>query len=224
VVKAMSATGTGWDHGFGMLQQWARRRAAAELCELCGRAIPEAHDHLIEPATRRLVCACEPCAILFPGTETRFKRVPRGARALPGFEITRAQWDSLLMPIEMAFFFASTPAGRTVAMYPGPAGATESLLPLETWNDIAQGWPALRGMQPDVEALVVNRLAATPGRREDGRGEYFIVPIDECFRLVGLIRLHWKGLSGGTDVWREIGHFFSAIRVRATGGFEVPSA
>ena len=34
--------------------------------------------------------------------------------------------------------------------------------------------------------------------------QYYIVPIDECYRLVGLIRMHWRGLSGGTEVWKEI--------------------
>ncbi len=43
--------------------------------------------------------------------------------------------------------------------------------------------------------------AAASSRFGDRRPESYILPIDECFRLVGLIRLHWKGLSGGTEVW-----------------------
>jgi hypothetical protein len=143
--------------------------------------------------------------------------VPRTIRLLTGFRLTAAQWDSLLIPIEMAFFFHSSHAGRIVAIYPSPAGPTESLLPLETWQDVVRDNPVLESMEPDVEALVANRLG--PARREvmDGerQEEYYILPIDECFRLVGLMRLNWKGLSGGTDVWREIAGFFAAMRSRA---------
>jgi hypothetical protein len=59
---------------------------------------------------------------------------------------------------------------------------------------------------PDVEALLVNRVGAAR--------DYFIVPIDECYKLVGLIRLHWRGLSGGAVVWGEIGRFFDELRRR----------
>lgn len=92
-------------------------------------------------------------------------------------------------------------------MYPSPAGATESLLALDAWNDVADKNPVLKKMRPDVEALLVNRVG-------DYR-EYFIAPIDECYRLVGLIRLSWRGLSGGADVWREIDCFFEALKSRS---------
>jgi hypothetical protein len=51
--------------------------------------------------------------------------------------------------------------------------------------------------------------------------EYFIAPVDECFKLVGLIRSNWRGLSGGTEVWMEIGSFFTSLRSKSelvTGG------
>ena len=97
------------------------------------------------------------------------------------------------------------------ALYPGPAGATESLLSLETWTDVELDNPALREMEPEVEALLANRVGATRGVA----AQYYIVPIDECYKLVGLIRLHWHGLSGGTEVWREVGKFFSSLNERA---------
>ena len=61
--------------------------------------------------------------------------------------------------------------------------------------------PCCARCEPDVEALLVNRVARRERIRR-ARPDYFVVPIDECFRLVGLIRPHWKGLSGGTEVWR----------------------
>jgi hypothetical protein len=58
----------------------------------------------------------------------------------------------------------------------------------------------------------VNRVGHVRGAAP---AEYYLVPIDECYKLVGLIRAHWRGLSGGTDVWREIQSFFSALKKRA---------
>jgi hypothetical protein len=196
---------------FHALRRLASRRVEAERCELCGAPLGDPHPHLIEPPTRRLLCACETCAVLFDGGHARYRRVPRDVRALPSVSITAAQWESLRIPIEMAFFYHSSHAGRVVAIYPSPAGATESLLPLETWDDIVAANPPLARMAPDVEALVANRL----GRGRGAADEYYLLPIDECFRLVGLIRLHWRGLGGGTDVWREIAAFFSDVRGRA---------
>jgi hypothetical protein len=42
--------------------------------------------------------------------------------------------------------------------------------------------------------------------------EHFLVPVDRCYALVGLIRLHWQGFGGGADVWREVGGFFEELR------------
>jgi hypothetical protein len=194
-------------------RQLARRRADVERCELCGRDIPAIHQHLIEPATRRLACACDACAILFgSGASAKYKRVPRDARALPDFNLSDAQWDSFRIPIDLAFFFESSRLDRVVALYPSPAGPTESLLRLETWKDLVRDNPPLRQMSADVEALLINRVGLTRG---SSPAEYYILPIDECFKLVGLMRMHWKGLSGGTEVWRQIGAFFEEVRKRA---------
>jgi hypothetical protein len=121
----------------------------------------------------------------------------------------------------MAFFFKSTPHGKVMALYPSPAGPTESLLSLDTWADIAQMNPILSEMEADVSALLVNRVGHARG---SSSAEYYLVPIDECYKLVGLIRTHWRGLSGGTEVWRELGAFFAALKNRAGFGHEVARA
>jgi hypothetical protein len=131
-------------------------------------------------------------------------------RLLDGFAMSEGQWESLSVPINLAFFFHSTPAGRVVAFYPSPAGATESLLPLESWQELIVVNPILQTMQADCEALLVNRC----GERHD----YFLVPIDKCYELVGVIRMKWTGLSGGTEVWREIARFFEKLRDKAIPG------
>jgi Family of unknown function (DUF5947) len=209
----VSSSNTIPDASFATLRQFARKRKTnVESCEMCSRELGAEHQHLLEPASRKLVCACDACAILFSGSsDLKFKRVPRDVRFLSEFRMSDGQWDSLMIPIEMAFLYYSTPHAKVVAYYPSPAGATESLLALDTWNDVTQENPALQHMQTDVEALLVNRIGA-------GRGvapEFYIVPIDECYRLVGLIRMHWRGLSGGTEVWREVGKYFGELKSKA---------
>ncbi len=206
------------ESAFATLRQFARKRAPIERCEMCSRELAPEHEHLVEPANRRLICSCDACAILFDGQSgTKFKRVPRRVQFLADFQLTDGQWDGLMVPIDMAFFFKSTPHGKVIALYPSPAGPTESLLSLETWVDIEQANPILNTMDADVMALLVNRVGHNQGSIA---AEYYLVPIDECYKLVGLIRTHWRGLSGGTEVWREIGAFFAALKQRAGAGRE----
>ncbi|MBV8857498.1 MAG: hypothetical protein JOZ02_11255 [Acidobacteria bacterium] len=193
-----------------VLRRFVRPRApeAAERCDLCGAGLAEEHSHLFEPPTRQLFCSCEACAILFGGqTETKYRRVPRRVRRLADFRLSDAQWESLLLPIGMAFFFHSSPAGRTLALYPSPAGATESLLDLSAWAGVLEENPVLRELEPDVEALLVNRVR--------GANDYYLAPIDECFKLVGLIRAGWRGLSGGAEVWKAIEEFFAELKQKS---------
>jgi hypothetical protein len=202
-----------YENAFGVLRQFVRRKRAVERCELCSAEVATEHPHLIEPKSRKLLCACSACAILFGGIGTKYKRVPRRVLALENFRLSDGQWDSLMVPISMAFFFRSTPDARVVAFYPSPAGAIESLLPLETWKDIEEANPAVKEMEADVEALLVNRVGHARGFTAP---EYYLLPIDECYKLVGLIRANWRGLSGGTEVWQEIGNFFGGLKQRAT--------
>ena len=201
------------DNAFAALRQFARRRKAVERCEMCSLELGEEHEHLVEPVNRKLICACQACAILFEAQSgTKFKRVPRRVRFLPDFQLSDSQWDGLMIPIEMAFFFRSSPQDKIIALYPSPAGPTESLLTLDTWSDIVEMNPVLNEMETDVMALLANRVGHARGSI---RAEYYLVPIDECYKLVGLIRAHWRGLSGGTEVWREIGTFFTGLKQRA---------
>jgi len=187
------------------LRQFIRpRRKIDQPCELCGAELPAEHEHLVRLADRHLACTCQACAILFSDGNAHFRRVPRRAERLTDFQLSDAQWDGLLIPIELAFFFENSTAGRPLAMYPSPAGPTESLLELTSWRELVEQNPVLGRMRPDVEALLVNRVG--------GAREYYRVSIDRCYELVGLIRLHWRGLSGGTEVWRHIGSFFDRLR------------
>ncbi len=195
------------------LRRFARTEAAVaraefERCELCSVELPPTHRHLLEVDKRKVVCACDPCALRFQDVVGgRFKLIPRDPHLLPKFQLTDAQWESLALPIDLAFFFFSTPLGKMTAMYPSPAGATESLLPLTAWSTLLADNPVLGHLQADVEALLVNRVGESR--------ESFLAPIDACYELVGLIRMHWRGLSGGEAVWQEIARFFAGLKQRA---------
>jgi Family of unknown function (DUF5947) len=195
------------------LGQFAAKRRRVETCELCAAELSEDHPHLVDPKARKLLCSCLACALLFGSQAgSKYKRIPRRVRFLSGFHLTDAEWESLTIPINMAFFFQSSPDARVVAQYPSPAGATESLLSLDTWSDLAAENPVLAEMESDVEALLVNRLGATRGY---SAAEYYLLPIDECYKLVWLIRAQWQGFSGGTKVWQELESFFADLKARS---------
>jgi hypothetical protein len=186
----------------------ARTEPVLERCDLCSIGLPPEHRHLLELATHKILCSCDACGLRFENVlDGKFKLIPRDVRSLPGFQLSDAQWEDLALPIDLAFLFYSTPAKRMMALYPSPAGATESLLSLAAWDSLVAENPALAGMQPDVEALLVNRVGE--------RRLYYLAPIDVCFELVGLMRTHWRGLSGGEEVWREIEAFYTRLAEKA---------
>jgi hypothetical protein len=193
---------------FATLRTLAAERqppSPAEACELCGSRIALEHWHLLELATRKVACACQACAILFSSqVAARYRRIPRRVARIVDFALEDQQWDSLLIPINLAYFFHHSGAGKVVVYYPSPAGATESLLDLEYWTAVEEQNPIVRRMEPDVEALLV--------RRNSPRAEYYLAPIDQCYRLVGLMRAHWHGFYGGSEVWKQIDGFFAELK------------
>jgi hypothetical protein len=190
------------------LRRFRQPQNVQERCELCGVGLSRNHRHLLEISQSQIVCACDPCAFRFQDViEGRLKLIPKDVWCLPQFTLSDTEWENLALPINLAFFFYSTPEKKMKALYPSPAGATESLLPLEAWNSFAERDSRVRTMQSDVEALLVNLVGT--------KREYYIVPIDVCFELVGLIRMHWHGLSGGDAVWQQVEAFFARLSANA---------
>jgi hypothetical protein len=205
----------------GVLQRIRRPRptpsaAAAtpveERCDLCNEPLAADHGHLVDLESRSLRCACRGCHLLFTAGGAggrRYRAVPDRYRAVAGFQLSATQWDALQIPVGVAFFFRNSTLDRVVPFYPGPAGATESELSLDTWEQVAAAEPALATLEPDVEALLV-RLD-----RERGTPECFIVPIDACYELVGRLRRSWRGFDGGREARDELDAFFARVRQRA---------
>ena len=184
-----------------------------EVCELCMVALPDEHGHMVDLEARNLMCACRGCYLLFSSEGAgggHFRSVPDRYLSFPDFELSPGQWDSLQIPVSVAFFFLNSSLGRVAAFYPGPAGATESELPLDTWAEVVEANPELATMQPDVEAFLVR------SRTGQGGADCYIVPIDACYELVGHLRLLWRGFDGGTEANAKLDAFFDDVELRAT--------
>jgi len=183
-----------------------------ETCEMCAEAIAEQHQHVVDVTSRSLMCTCRACYLLFTadGAQLRYRSVPDRYLAFPEFQLGPGQWDQLEIPVGLAFFFHNSAMGKTIAFYPGPAGATESELPLDAWSMVTQANPQLGLLSPDVEALLVR----TPGR---GTGEVscHLVPIDACYELVGQLRTVWRGFDGGSEARARIDEFFAMVAKRS---------
>jgi hypothetical protein len=109
----------------------------------------------------------------------------------------------LQIPVAMAFFFYNSAAGRVVAAYPSPGGATECELDLAAWDRLAARYPLLTAMTPDVEAIFIHNEQA------------FLIPIDLCYSLVGELRLRWRGFDGGEQARDALAAFLDDLRRRA---------
>jgi hypothetical protein len=177
-----------------------------EHCEVCSRGIPADHRHLLNLEERQIACVCDSCWALQSG-EARF--IPVGNRTLwlEDFRLPEAIWASFRIPIGLAFFMHSSVTDCVVAMYPSPAGATESELHFSTWHGLVELNPVLEDLEPDAEGLIVNRMGDSP--------MYAIAPIDRCYSLVGLIKLYWQGISGGPEVPAAVDRFFSELHATA---------
>ena len=197
----------------GRVRATRPRPAAEERCEMCAAEIGGEHQHVVDVVGRGLMCTCRPCYLLFTAAdaELRYRAVPERYRSFPDLALSAGQWDELELPVGLAFFFRNSVLGRTVAFYPGPAGAAESELPLGAWDRVVAANPALADLAPDVEALIVR----VPQRGPGGAVAY-LVPIDRCYELVGALRTAWRGFDGGQEARALLDAFFADLAARST--------
>ncbi|HEY0227454.1 MAG TPA: DUF5947 family protein [Mycobacterium sp.] len=189
-----------------------------ERCEMCSEHIADEHQHVVNVAGRQLMCVCRGCYLLFTDSEAdlRYRAVPDRYLAFPDFALDRRAWEALQIPVGVAFFFTNSDLGRTVAFYPGPAGACESELDLDAWNALRAADSRARLSLDDVEALLV-RVPETGGfhNGESAQPESYLVPIDACYEFVGRLRTLWHGFDGGQQAREFIDEFFAQIAARA---------
>lgn len=181
-----------------------RRRDAEEHCELCSEPVSEEHRHLLDTGdgagSGTVLCACRACSILFD----RDAASNGHYRLLPERRLQLAAVDPgvLGVPVGLAFFVAQEDGGVR-AHYPSPGGATQWEIDDAAWQAVVRSCPELAGLTPLVEALLVN----TTGERR----EAWLVPVDDCFRVVAIVRREWKGLTGGDRVGPAIEQFFDEL-------------
>jgi len=182
-----------------------RRRQEMKHCDVCGLPAESHTSYLVHPASRRLILCCDNCSRnLLAGGSRKYRPVPSRVECLPEFSMTDAQWNSLNLPIHLAFFYYSTPDRGVWLVYPDSSGPNETRLPPAKWEELAAANGILRQFQPDVEGLLINRVGRI--RR------YFRAPIDECFKLTAIVRDNWTGVTGGVDLWRKIEWCFAHWR------------
>jgi hypothetical protein len=147
------------------------------------------------------MCACYACSVLFQREEAghgHYRLVPDRRIRLTG--VSPAVFG---IPVGLAFLVRQADE-RVIAHYPSPAGATRWEIEPDAWERAVRDCGDLTGLVPEVEALLVNTAR--------GRTEAWLVPIDDCYRLVAVVRRLWRGMSGGDRVWPEIERFFEGLR------------
>ena len=177
---------------------------------MCREVLGERHGHVVDLEKRSLACTCRACYLLFTHAGAaggRYQAVPEHVYHDPGRPLSDADWNELQIPVGMAFFFRNSALDRVVAGYPGPGGAVECELDLAAWDRLTAAYPLLGGLAPDVEAILVNR--------SDQGNEVFLIPVDECYSLVGELRMKWQGFDGGAEARAALAAFLDSLRRRA---------
>ncbi|TQJ85337.1 DUF5947 family protein [Streptomyces sp. SLBN-31] len=175
----------------------------AERCDLCAAPVPDEHPHLYDTADEQVCCACGPCSVLFAdgsAEQGRYRLVPRRRIRLP-----RVDTDALGVPVGLVFFVPRAD-GTVTAEGPSPAGTMRWEVDAEAWQRLASACPQLASVEPDVEALLVNTV--------HGNDHHWIVPVDDCYRMVAVVRREWRGLSGGGRIWPAVDRFFEDLTER----------
>jgi hypothetical protein len=177
-----------------------------EKCFFCAASLPQTHSHLVDVGSMKFLCTCDACKIIMAGRKG-LSALPNRYLALTDLNLSDELWADFLIPVNMAFFTISSLRNSAVAYYPAAAGATESKLKLDAWTRLVDINPVLKSLVPDLEALLVNRLDDIP--------QYFLVPVDSCYELIGRIRISWKGIFGGKEVNDTIREFFKNVKEKS---------
>ncbi|GAA2804594.1 DUF5947 family protein [Saccharopolyspora taberi] len=193
------------------LWQLAHRRplsppAPGNRCELCADALGERHHHILNTADGRLLCACPACGVLFDHQAAgggHYRLIRSRPHRLGEFRLDDALWAEFGIPVGLAFFVRSGESDRVTAFYPNPVGTMRAAVDPAGWESLVGANPDLSAMDTDIESLLVERLR--------GGTNAWLLPVDECYRLVALLRTHWRGFTGGDQVWRQLDRFLADL-------------
>lgn len=174
------------------LRRFARATPPAERCG-CGAALPARHEHVL--AGEGVECACAGCASAGRRVPPRLERLD----ALP-----EPLWAALDVPIGLCWVTVRAGVPGAQASWPSPAGPVGAPIDAGTWEQAVAASPALAGLRPDVEALLVHRLGEAR--------EQWVVSIDRCWTLAGVVRRAWRGLSGGQELKEAVETFLAELR------------
>ena len=150
-------------------------------------------------------CSSSPTAPAATGSEP----CPTATCPSPDFRLSPEQWDSLQIPVSVAFFFVNSSLDRVAAFYPSPAGATESLLPLETWSDLVAA-------NPELSTLAARRRGVPrPLRTRRQRARVLPGARRHLLRARRAAAHDWRGFDGGREALDALAAFFDRVRDRA---------
>ena len=182
-----------------------------ERCEMCAEPITDEHPHVVDLESRALMCTCRGCYLLFTAEDAqlRYRAVPDRYLSFPDVTLDARQYDELEIPVGLAFLFNSSVLNRTVAFYPGPAGATESELPLEAWTRVVEANPSYRCCAPMSKRCCSGGLTGAASSPATWSQSMRVTPWS------GQLRRLWRGFDGGTEAHQAMDDFFAEIAARS---------
>lgn len=175
-------------------------------CVLCAVAVRSGHRHLLQLEQKSIVCVCESC-FARGARDAELRRTHGRVEWLEDFRLPEHVWTALGPPAGLALFLRSS-SGRVVALSPRVSGAAESELPAADWERLASDNPTLDTLEPDAEALIVDRVGRPP--------RHLIAPIDTCNRLVGLVQSRTRAGMLEPELAPALDDFFYGLRRRGT--------
>lgn len=187
------------------LRRFREASTDATRCAFCGMAVESAHPHRLDPEGWQVICACNACD-RDRADEPRLRRVGHRVEKIEDPRVGERMLMVVDVPVGLAFFTRTRRAANV--FYPAPTGTAEARIDVETWAALEAELPEVARLEPEVEAIVVS---LSPRRT-------FVVPIDECFRLAGMLRSAWVGWSGGAEARSAIEDFFATLETRANSG------
>lgn len=189
-----------------------QRAQAREHCDLCTEPLTSWHRHLLDTEHSQVLCTCQACSLLFDrdaASNGHYRLVPRRR-----FQVPPASTKQLGVPVGLAYFVRNDDGG-VIAHYPSPLGSTEWEIEPQAWRQLITDCPPAAELATQTEALLVNSA--------HGERQHWIVPIDDCFRLIAVVRREWRGLSGGSRVWPAIDQFFTELAAGRIPSGELPT-